>query len=107
MEITIVIPDEYASQIVPAGLDPSRQVLEDTAVEAYRTHRLTGMQLRRLLHIPSRYELDAFLKQRGVWLEYSVEDFRREGEITAPLVNVMPSGPPALIVPVPVSQELL
>lgn len=56
------------------------------AVGAYRAHRLTGAQLRRLLGIPSRYELDAFLKKRGVWLEYTLEDFRREGEITAPLL---------------------
>jgi len=56
------------------------------AVEAYRAHRLTGSQLRRLLGIPSRYELDAFLKQRGMWLEYTLEDFRREGEITSALL---------------------
>ena len=85
MEITITIPDEIARQIIPEGLDPARQALEDMAVEAYRAHRLTGSQLRRLLAIPSRYELDAFLKKRGVWLEYTVEDFRQEGEITAPL----------------------
>lgn len=86
MEIIVTIPDELVSQIIPEGLDPSRQALEDMAVEAYRRHRLTGSQLRCLLGIPSRYELDAFLKRRGVWLEYTLEDFRREGEITAPLL---------------------
>jgi hypothetical protein len=86
MEITLTIPDELARHIIPEGLDPARQALEDMAVEAYRAHRLTGSQLRRLLGIPSRYELDAFLKKRGVWLEYTIEDFRREGEITAPLL---------------------
>jgi hypothetical protein len=44
MEITIVIPDDLAGQIVPAGLDPSRQALEDMAVEGFRApvgaHRL-------------------------------------------------------------------
>jgi hypothetical protein len=54
------------------------------AVEAYRAHRLTGAQLRRVLGIPSRCELEAFLKERGVSLKYTLEDFRREGEITAP-----------------------
>jgi hypothetical protein len=86
MEITVVIPDEFARQIVPEGLDPSRQALEDVALEAYREHRLTGSQLRSLLGIPSRHEMDAFLKKRGVWLEYSIEDFRREGEVTARLM---------------------
>ena len=36
--------------------------------------------------VSSRYELDAFLKDRGVWLEYTLEDFRSEGEITTPLL---------------------
>ena len=86
MENTVIIPDELARQIIPEGLDPARQALEGMAVEAYRAHRLTGSQLRRLLNIPSRHELDGFLKKRGVWLEYTVEDFRREGDITAPLL---------------------
>ncbi|HEY4360790.1 MAG TPA: UPF0175 family protein [Bryobacteraceae bacterium] len=86
MEITVTIPDELARQIIPDGVDPSRQALEGMAVEAYRTHRLTGVQLRRLLGIASRDELDAFLKERGVWLDYTIEDFRREGQLTAPLL---------------------
>jgi Uncharacterised protein family (UPF0175) len=45
------------------------------AVEAYRAHHLTGSQFRRLLGSVSRYELDAFLKERGVWLEYTLKDF--------------------------------
>jgi Uncharacterised protein family (UPF0175) len=87
MTITVEIPDEFAGQIVPQGQEPSRRALEDMALEAYRAHRLTGAQLRRVLGIPSRYELDGFLKKRGVWLEYTMEDFRREGEITAPLLS--------------------
>ena len=87
MEITVTIPDDLARQIIPEGLDPARQVLQDMAVEAYREHRLTGAQLRRLLGIPSRYHLDAFLKGRGVWLDYTLDDFRREGEITARLLE--------------------
>ena len=54
MEITVSIPDDLARQIIPEGLDPSRQALADLAVEAYRGHRLTGSQLRRLLGIHSQ-----------------------------------------------------
>jgi hypothetical protein len=46
-----------------------------------------GRSVRRVLGAPSRYELEAFLKKRGVWLEYTLEDFRREGAITAPLLS--------------------
>ena len=87
MTIIVEIPDDLAGQIVAEGQEPARQALEDMAVEAYRAHRITGAQLRRLLGIPSRYELDTFLKDRGVWLDYTLEDFRREGEVTAPLLS--------------------
>lgn len=86
MTITVEIPDEIAGQIVVEGQEPARQALEGMAVEAYRAHRITGAQLRRLLGIASRYELDAFLKSRGVWLDYTLDDFQREGETTAPLL---------------------
>jgi hypothetical protein len=88
MEITLTIPDDLARHIIPEGLDPARHALEDMAVEAYRAHRLTGSQLRRLLGIPSRDDLDAFLEKRGVWLEYTVDDFHREREITANLISL-------------------
>jgi hypothetical protein len=39
-----------------------------------------------LLGIPSRYELDAFLKSRGVWLDYTLEDFQRESQATVALL---------------------
>jgi len=86
MTITLEIPDELAGRMAAEGQEPARQALEDMAVEAYRTHRITGAQLRRLLGIPSRYDLDGFLKRRGVAFEYALEDFRREGEITKPLM---------------------
>lgn len=79
MQITIEIPDELALQLAPADQEPARTALEALAVEAYRDHRLTGYQLRQLLGIPSRYELDGFLKKHQVWLEYSLADFEREG----------------------------
>jgi hypothetical protein len=66
VEITLNDPDELARQITPEGRDPSCQALEDMAVDVDRANRMTGSQLRRLLGIVSRYELDAFLK--GAWV---------------------------------------
>jgi hypothetical protein len=60
IEITLTIPDELAGQIIPVDLDPSRQALEDMAVEAYRAHRLTGAQLGRVLGIPHRTSATLF-----------------------------------------------
>jgi len=80
MQITVELPDDMARQMIPAGRDPARTALEDMAVEAYRAHRLTEHQLATLLGM-DRYTLDGFLKEREVWLEYTMDDLRREVEV--------------------------
>jgi hypothetical protein len=80
MQITVELPDDMAAQMIPAGHDPARTALEDMAVEAYRARRLTEHQLGILLGL-GRNELDGFLKQREVWLEYTPEDLRQEVEV--------------------------
>ncbi len=67
------------AQLAEEGRDLSRAALEALAIDAYRTDRITAHQLCEVLDIPSRYELDGFLEQHGVPLEYSIEDFEREG----------------------------
>ena len=80
MQITVELPDDLARQMIPAGCDPARTALEDMAVEAFRAHRLTEHQLATLLGM-DRYTLDGFLKQREVWLEYSIKDLHRDAEL--------------------------
>jgi predicted HTH domain antitoxin len=80
MQFTVELPDEFVERVVPEGVDPARAALEDMAVEAYRAHRLTEHELANLLGL-SRYELDGFLKQREVWLEYSMPDLERDSEV--------------------------
>lgn len=77
MQITLEIPDELAATLAPPGQDPARAALEAIALEAYRQRRLTGYQLRMLLGIPSRYQLDGFLKQHQVY-DYTIEDFEKD-----------------------------
>lgn len=73
VQVTVEIPDELATQLIPAGQDPARAVLEDALVQAYREDRISGRQLMEALGIPTRYELDGFLKARQVWIEYTPE----------------------------------
>lgn len=80
MQITVELPDDLARQMIPAGSDPARAVLEDMAVEAYRARRLTEHQLATLLGM-DRYALDGFLKQREIWLEYSLIDLEKDLEV--------------------------
>jgi hypothetical protein len=77
MRITLDIPDELAARLSIGGQDPARTALEAIALEAYRERRLTGFQLRSLLGIPSRYELDGFLKQHRIE-KYTAEDFEHD-----------------------------
>ena len=77
MEITISIPDEFAEPLIPSGQKPSRAAMEALALDAYRERRMTGYQLRTLLGISSRFELDNLLKDHKIE-KYSVEDFDRD-----------------------------
>ena len=78
MNLTMEIPDDLANRLGAAGVDLSRRALEAFALEEYRNERISKAELRRLLGIQSRYELDGFLKAHDVWIEYNIEDFRRE-----------------------------
>jgi predicted HTH domain antitoxin len=79
MQITLDLPDDIAQQLAP-GRDLARAALEALVLEAIREHRLTEHQAASLLDL-SRYELDGFLKQHEVWLDYSIEELQREREL--------------------------
>lgn len=85
VRIWLDLPDDVVEQLAEKGQDLSRAALEALAVDAYRMNRITGYQLCQLLEIHSRYELDGFLKHHGVPLEYTMEDFEREGAASARL----------------------
>jgi predicted HTH domain antitoxin len=77
--VTMEIPEDLAAVLGSGGRDLSRAALEALAVEEYRARRLSDAQFRRLLGL-SRLEAEALLKAHGVWLDYTIEDFHREGE---------------------------
>jgi len=77
MRVTLDIPDELAGALIPPGQDPTRAALEAWGLEAYRQRRLSGYQLRILLDIPSRWDLDGFLKEHRVE-KYTVEDLQQD-----------------------------
>lgn len=77
MRIWLDLPDDVVAQLAEEGRDLSRAALEALAIDAYRTSRITAHQLCELLDIPSRYELDGFLKQRSVSGSAARSDRRR------------------------------
>ncbi|MBV9305514.1 MAG: UPF0175 family protein [Acidobacteriaceae bacterium] len=80
MHLTIEIPDDLIDPLSVSGNDLARRALEALALEEYRNGRLTEDELRRLLGFGTRYQLDGFLKAHDIWIEYTLEDFRREVE---------------------------
>ena len=85
MKIWLDLPDAAVKQLAEDGEDLSRAALEALAIDAYRMNRISGHQLCVLLDIPSRHDLDGFLKRHGVPLEYTIEDFEREGATSSRL----------------------
>ena len=78
MQITLELPDEIARELAQ-GRDLSRAALEALVAESCREHRLSDHQAAQILGL-SRYELDGFLKARGVFYDYTIDDYKRECE---------------------------
>ena len=85
MQVSIELPEDIGQQLATEWRDLPRAALEALLLEAYRAKKLSAEQLRRLLGFESRYDLDGFLKQHEVWLEYSLQDFEREADASARL----------------------
>lgn len=80
MSVTIELPEEIEQQLETEWGDLPRRALEAVALEGYRSGALTLAQLRRMLGFATRMEADAFLKQRGLYLEYTEADLERDRE---------------------------
>lgn len=78
--VTIGLSEELLAALASPGGDLSRAALEALSTEAYREGKISHSQLRRLLGFQTRTEVDAFLKERGVELEYTAEDLERDRE---------------------------
>ena len=89
MIITVEIPEELAGQLIAAGQDPERVALEAIALEGYRSDRLSEAELRRLLGFETRMEVDAFLKEHGVFLHYTWEDFVHDREVASQVADLV------------------
>lgn len=74
MDVHIDVPEEVARQFTaePGGI--ARAAVEALAAEGVRSGKLTVYQARQLLGIRSRYEMDGFLKARGLFLPDTMEE---------------------------------
>jgi hypothetical protein len=78
MEYSVVIPDRIARQLERHPQNVSQQFREALAVQKYRSRELTAFQVGEMLGHRSRWETDAFLKNRHCY-GYTEEDFEKDG----------------------------
>src|SRR5439155_15143797 len=73
MEITVHLPDDLAQHP-----EPGREALEALVIEGYRAGKLSHYQASQFLGL-SRFEFDAFLKERNIEDHaYGVEDLQED-----------------------------
>lgn len=82
MEVTITIPEDVANVFIGNGENLEREVLEATALEGYRECKLSQAQVRKMLGFATDMQTDAFLKEHKVYLEYDLEDIKRETDFS-------------------------
>ena len=77
MQVTVKMPDEVARQWGETPEAVGRHVLEDAAIEGYRAGRLSHRQVGEMLGL-DYWQTEAFLKQRGVPVNYSAADLEAD-----------------------------
>lgn len=79
MQVSVNLPEDILQGLEAKWKDLPRGVLECVALEGYRSGVLTQDQVRRLLGLGTRVEVDGFLKQRGIH-DYTLADLEQDRE---------------------------
>jgi predicted HTH domain antitoxin len=77
MPVTIELPEEIERQLQAEWENLPRRALEALAVEGYRSGALTRGQVGQMLGL-NFWETEAFLKERGADLQYTIEDLEQD-----------------------------
>ncbi|NMF83738.1 UPF0175 family protein [Nodosilinea sp. P-1105] len=78
MQVTLDLPEELLQYFDMDHL--SREILEALAVQAYQAEKITSAEVGRILGLPSRWAVDAFLKQYHADLHYDDTDLESDRE---------------------------
>jgi hypothetical protein len=78
MQLLIELPDDIAEELSREEPDLAHQILEGFAIEAYRQGRLTGLQVRRLLHMETRFDLERLLQREHIAHAFTDDEVEQE-----------------------------
>ena len=80
MNLELQIPDDVARFLTREYVDLPRAAIEALALEGYRSKRLSDGMVRQMLGFSSRIQVHDFLKEHGVYLNYSLADLEQDRE---------------------------
>ena len=80
MEVLLTVPDDIGERLQVRSENLSRHALELLATDFYRSGLLSHAEVQQMLVFETRWQADAFLKQKEAYLRYSVEDFDKDLE---------------------------
>ncbi len=86
MQVSVDLPDDVVRDLEEKWKDLPRGVLESIAVEGYRAGALSEEQVRRLLGLPTRIDVDGFLKLHGAY-DYTLGDLEQDRETLGRLLS--------------------
>jgi len=78
MQVAIELPEDIAESLRAKWKDLPRHALEALALEGYRSAALTESQVRRVLGFRSRMEVNSFLREHGMYYDYTPSEIDRE-----------------------------
>jgi predicted HTH domain antitoxin len=78
--LKIDLPGDVKRALEKRWSDLPQHLVETLAVEGYREGVLSPYQIQCMLGLESRFEVDDFLKERGVPLDYGLDDLEQDAE---------------------------
>jgi uncharacterized protein UPF0175 len=78
MQVAIQLPEDIAEGLRTKWKDLPRHALEALALEGYRSGALTESQVRRVLGLESRLEVNSFLRDHGINYNYTPSEIDQE-----------------------------
>jgi len=78
MRVAIELPEDIAEGLRAKCQDLPRYTLEALALEGYRSGALTESQVRRVLCFRTRMEVNSFLRNHGIYYDYTPSEIDQE-----------------------------
>ena len=78
MQFSIELPEDVAAGLQAKWKNLPRHTLEALALEGYRSGALTESQVRRVLGFQTRWEVNSFLRDRGINYNYAPSEIDEE-----------------------------